>query len=68
MAEVGSGTGGGSHKKWIWMGLLAGVAAGGLVAWRMGSGTSQAQSGTASAAGLSSAATIGAPTISLGKP
>jgi hypothetical protein len=68
LAEVGSAGGGGSHKKWIWLGLLAGAAAGGLVAWRMGSGTNQAQSSTSSAAGLSSAATIGTPTITLGKP
>lgn len=69
MAEVGAARGGASHKKWIWLGLLAaGGAAGAFAAWRMESGGSPSQTGAASAAGLSSAATIGSPAISLGKP
>jgi hypothetical protein len=72
MAELGAASGGRSHKKWILLGLVAGAAAGGVTAWRLGLWPTLGQGGAtgspAVVGGLSSAVTIGSPTISLGKP
>ncbi|HKW98724.1 MAG TPA: hypothetical protein VJN43_13385 [Bryobacteraceae bacterium] len=66
-SPAGLTSGSGSHKKWIWIGLLAaGGAAGGL----FGSGMlATGAHGVAAASTANAAAvTIGAPTISIGKP
>ncbi len=69
ITEVGADRGHKSHKKWIWIGL---VAAGGAGAAFAASSMAAAHSGpgaAAAAAGLSSAGvTIGTPTITIGKP
>ena len=69
VTEIGGG--GKSHKKWIWIGLaVAGGAGAAFAASSLGARGAQGASSTASgvAAGLSSAVTIGSPTITIGKP
>ena len=67
--EIGGG--GKSHKKWIWIGLaIAGGAGAAFAASTLIARNAHGASSTASggAVGLSSAVTIGAPTIAIGKP
>jgi len=62
-AEIG---GSGSHKKWIWIGLLAAGGAGAAFAT-----SSLSHGGASSAAGAAAALpvlSIGSPTITIGKP
>jgi len=55
-----------SHKKWIWIGILA---AGGVAGAFAGSSMATATvHNSAGAAAVTAAVTIGAPTISIGKP
>lgn len=70
IAEVGADSGHKSHKKWVWIGLLAAGGAGAAFATTsMGAGAAHGGGGAAAAGGLSSAAvSIGAPTITIGKP
>lgn len=69
VAEVGATSGHRSHKKWILLGILvAGGAAGAFAASSMASAASHGAANPGVAGGLSSAITIGTPTISLGKP
>jgi hypothetical protein len=69
ITEVGADRGHKSHKKWIWVGL---VAAGGAGAAFAASSMAAAHAGpgaAAAAASLSSSGvTIGTPTITIGKP
>jgi hypothetical protein len=55
-----------SHKKWLWIGLMAAGGAAGAFAGSSMSGGAAHGSGTA--AGLTSAVSIGTPTITIGKP
>jgi hypothetical protein len=68
ITEVGADSGHKSHKKWIWIGLVAAGGAGAAFA----ASNMAAHSGpgaAATAAGLSSSGvTIGTPTITIGKP
>jgi hypothetical protein len=69
IAEVGATSSHKSHKKWVWLGLLAaGGAAGALAGTGMISGAGHGTATPAVAAGISAAVTIGAPTINIGKP
>jgi hypothetical protein len=66
--EIGGG--GKSHKKWIWIGLLAAGGAGAaFAASSLAASAAHTSAGNAAgiAAGLSSAVTIGSPTITIGK-
>ncbi len=66
--EIGGG--GKSHKKWIWIGLLAAGGAGAAFAassLAASAAHNSASSAAGIAAGLSSAVTIGSPTITIGK-
>jgi len=60
-------SGGKSHKKWVWLGILA---AGGVAGAFAGSSLSAASAahGTAIGGGLNSSVSIGTPTITIGKP
>jgi hypothetical protein len=62
------GGAGKSHKKWIWIGLLAAGGAGAAFAASSLAAHNGANSAAGVAAGLSSAVTIGSPTITIGKP
>ena len=65
--EIGGG--GKSHKKWIWIGLLAAGGAGAaFAASSLATAHNGANNSAGVAAGLSSAVTIGSPTITIGKP
>ena len=69
IAEIGATSGHGSHKKWVWLGLLAaGGAAGALAGTGMISPAGHGTATPAVAAGISAAVTIGNPTINIGKP
>ena len=69
VAEVGATSGHRSHRKWILLGILvAGGAAGAFAATSMASAASHGAANPGLAGGLSSAITIGTPTVSLGKP
>ena len=69
IAEIGATSGHGSHKKWIWLGLLAaGGAAGAFAGTGMISGAGHGPAAPAVAAGISSAVIIGTPAINIGKP
>ena len=69
IAEVGATSVHRSHKKWIWLGILAaGGVAGAFAATSMVSGAGHGPGTPAAAAGISAAVTIGTPTISIGKP
>ena len=70
ITEVGADTGHKSHKKWIWIGLVAAGGAGAaFAASSMSSTAAHGAPGAAAAAGLSSSGvTIGTPTITIGKP
>ena len=60
-------SGGKSHKKWVWLGILAaGGAAGAFAGSSLGAAS--AAHGSANAAGTSSSVSIGTPTITIGKP
>jgi len=60
-------SGGKSHKKWVWMGILAaGGAAGAFAGSSLGAVS--AAHGSANAAGTNSSVSIGTPTITIGKP
>lgn len=54
-----------SHKKWIWLGILAAGGVGGAFA---GSSMSAAAVHNSASAAVTAPITIGAPTISIGKP
>jgi hypothetical protein len=55
-----------SHKKWVWLGILAaGGAAGAFAGQNIGAAAAH---GTGSAAASASGVSIGAPTITIGKP
>ncbi len=60
-------SGGKSHKKWVWLGILA---AGGVAGAFAGSSLSAASAahGTPIGGGLNSSVSIGTPTITIGKP
>jgi len=72
ITEVGADSPHRSHKKWIWIGLLAAGGAGAVFAEKgllTGAGHGGSPSGAATAAGLSTATvTIGTPTITIGRP
>ena len=69
VAEVGATSGHRSHRKWILLGILvAGGAAGAFAVTSMASAANHGAANPGVAGGLSSAITIGTPTISLGKP
>jgi len=70
IAEIGADSGHKSHKKWMWIGLLAAGGAGAAFATAsMGTGAAHGGGGAPVAGGLSSAVvSIGAPTITIGKP
>jgi hypothetical protein len=56
-----------SHKKWVWLGILAaGGAAGAFTGSTLGA--SSAGHGTGQAAGISAPVSIGTPTVTIGKP
>ena len=54
-----------SHKKWVWMGILAAGGAAGAFA---GSNSRASSAAHGSAAGATPSVTIGAPAIDIGKP
>ena len=60
-------SGGKSHKKWVWLGILAAGGAAGAFA-SSGMGASSAAHGAGGAAGIGSAVSIGTPTFTIGKP
>ncbi len=68
VTEIGGG--GRSHKKWIWIGLaIAGGAGAAFATSSLATAHNNgANSAAGVAAGLSSAVTIGSPTITIGKP
>jgi hypothetical protein len=67
VAEIGADGGHRSHKKWLWIALIAAGGAG--AAFAASSLASHSGAGAATAAGLSSpAVSIGTPTITIGKP
>jgi len=70
ITEVGADSPHKSHKKWVWIGLLAAGGAGAFFAEKsLGGGAGHGDTtGAATAAGLSSGVTIGTPTITIGKP
>ena len=71
ITEVGADSPHKSHKKLIWIGLLAAGGAGAFFAEKsLGAGAGQhaESTGAATSVGLSSGITIGAPTITIGKP
>jgi hypothetical protein len=70
ITEVGADSPHKSHKKWVWIGLLAAGGAGAFFAEKsIGAGASHGDTtGAATAAGSSSGVTIGTPTITIGKP
>jgi len=71
ITEVGADSPHRSHKKLIWIGLLAAGGAGAFFAEKsLGAGAGQhgESSGAATSVGLSSGITIGTPTITIGKP
>jgi len=70
ITEVGADSPHRSHKKLIWIGLLAAGGAGAFFAERsLGASASHNETtGAATAAGLSSGVSIGTPTITIGKP
>lgn len=70
ITEVGADSSHKSHKKWVWIGLLAAGGAGAFFAEKsIGAGAGHGETtGAATAAGLSSGVTIGTPTITIGKP
>ena len=70
ITEVGADSPHRSHKKLIWIGLLAAGGAGAFFAEKtIGASASHNETtGAATAAGLSAGVTIGTPTITIGKP
>jgi len=70
ITEVGADSPHKSHKKLIWLGLLAAGGAGAFFAEKtLGASASHGETtGAATTAGLSSGITIGTPTITIGKP
>ena len=70
ITEVGADSPHKSHKKLIWIGLLAAGGAGAFFAEKsLGAGAGHSETtGAATSVGLSSGVTIGAPTITIGKP
>ena len=70
ITEVGADSPHRSHKKLIWIGLLAAGGAGAFFAEKtMQTSAGHGETtGAATAAGLSSGVTIGTPTITIGKP
>lgn len=71
VAEIGADSSHKSHKKWIWIALIAAGGAGAAFAASSLAGTAaHGSAGAATAAGLSSATVSidGTPTITIGKP
>lgn len=68
ITEVGADSGHKSHKKWIWIALVAAGGAGAAFAASSMNGAAHSTSAAAVAGGLSSGVTIGTPTITIGKP
>ncbi|MBZ5591994.1 MAG: hypothetical protein LAP39_07145 [Acidobacteriia bacterium] len=56
-----------SHKKWVWLGMMAAGGAAGAFARSSMSGAAGAH-GSGSAAGITSSISIGTPTLTIGKP
>lgn len=69
VAEIGADRGHGSHKKWLWIGLMAAGGAGAaFAATSMGAAHSPAAGAGTAAAITTGGITIGPPTITIGKP